>query len=97
MVQHSPNNNGCCLLLLFLCCLSLFLCVFPAQAASSAASASSSGSSTPRAVFDAPPEPENIYANPPSLMSTLQDKLQPDIQDPALRCVCVAELHAQAG
>lgn len=52
--------------------------------------ASPSGSSTPRAVFDAPPEPDDIYANPPSLMSTLQDKLQPDIQDPALRCVQAA-------
>jgi hypothetical protein len=55
-----------------------------------AASASSSGSSTPRAVFDAPAEPEDIYANPPSLMSTLTEKLQPDIQDPALRWAAAA-------
>ncbi|WIA22004.1 hypothetical protein OEZ85_004358 [Tetradesmus obliquus] len=38
-----------------------------------------------RAVFDAPKEPEDIYANPPSILSTLQDQLQSDINDPALR------------
>lgn len=41
-----------------------------------------------RAAFDPPPaEEEDIYANPPSLLSTLQDQLQSDINDPALRCV----------
>jgi hypothetical protein len=43
-----------------------------------------------RAVFDAPKEPEDIYANPPSILSTLQDQLQSDINDPALRCACAA-------
>ncbi|KAF6263842.1 hypothetical protein COO60DRAFT_1698539 [Scenedesmus sp. NREL 46B-D3] len=37
-----------------------------------------------RAVFDAPKD-EDIYANPPSILSTLQDQLQSDINDPALR------------
>jgi hypothetical protein len=35
-------------------------------------------------VFDAPKE-EDIYANPPSILSTLQNQLQSDINDPALR------------
>lgn len=41
-----------------------------------------------RAVFDAPKD-EDIYANPPSILSTLQDQLQSDINDPALRCARV--------
>lgn len=67
-----------------------FIPVFHAmlQAVTSGAS-SPSGSSTPsRAVFDGTPSrpQEDIYANPPSLISTLQGQLQSDINDPALRC-----------
>lgn len=39
---------------------------------------------TQGAVFDAAPA-EDIYANPPTIMDTLQDQLQSDISDPALR------------
>eukprot|EP00879_Flechtneria_rotunda_P026328 GHRR01028068.1.p1 GENE.GHRR01028068.1~~GHRR01028068.1.p1 ORF type:complete len:444 (+),score=218.28 GHRR01028068.1:833-2164(+) len=53
-------------------------------AAATAAAAVSNAA--PRAVFDAPVSPEDdMYANPPSILSTLQDQLQSDINDPALR------------
>lgn len=79
--QHRPHNT--CALLIF-----ALLQLVPSLPAKAAAQ------QPQRAVFDAPKEPEDIYANPPSILSTLQDQLQSDINDPALRCGCALRLVA---
>eukprot|EP00775_Hariotina_reticulata_P001571 gene1571-1910_t len=58
---------------------------FLVDAISATAAPSAGESAGSQAVFDAPAPSEDIYANPPSLLSTLQNQLQSDINDPALR------------
>lgn len=65
-------------------CTAALASLSPAQLVPAAAPAAAAAA--PRAVFDAPATPdEDIYSNPPSIMNTLQEQLQSDINDPALR------------